>query len=227
MKKKPDKKKTGKKKVKKPETKKQLDPLSQKPPVGLHAKKLQIMAEVPIIPCSAISKDRYGLRYAHTQACRVYDIYREKCVKHGLVIRRISGKTSNCLYPDFSYNEEGKRSYSTVDGVLFEGVWEIRDVASGQTETFGGSGLGDNMVWAANSSQTVAKKQALLDYFEVAWPQPTDHNEVIRNEMKKLKGEEFIAAMKQILPDMPYKIITQSGAIDALLDFFAGKKGKS
>lgn len=195
-------------------------PRNRKPAVlGLHGKKLLILKEIPLMPCSAISKDRQGLMYAHTQATRVYKTYREICLRHGLTTRRIKGATTNIEYPEVFW-KDGVANVVLVKAVLFEGEWEIRDSETGQTETFGGSGIGDNRVWSANSAQTVAKKQALLDYFETAWPQPTDWAKVVRESMEQLKGEEFTKGLKQIMPEWAYNILTTPKALKEMDEYF-------
>lgn len=216
MQKKKKAKKKTKKKGKKPPKK------TRKPKalvLGLHGKKLQILREVPMMPCSAISKDRRGLMYAHTQATEVYNKYREKCQDYGLTIRRIEGSTTDAHRPKFFKTQEGWDA-KPVPCVRFEGVWEIRDNETGQTETFGGAGDGDNSIWSANSAQTVARKQALLDYFETAWPQPTDWCRVVREELQKLKGKDFAEALKQIMPEPAYRILTATQAIKELTEYF-------
>lgn len=217
------KKKKVKKKVKKKAGKKQTGKKPTTPckstALGLHGKKLLILKEIPIMPCSAISKDRQGLMYAHTQATKVYNTYREICLKYGLTTRRTKGVTSNIEYPEVFW-KDGVPNVVLVKAVLFEGEWEIRDSETGQTETFGGSGIGDNRVWSANSAQTVAKKQALLDYFETAWPQPTDWCRVVREALEELKGENFNEALKQIMPAPAYQILTATQAIKEMLKFY-------
>jgi hypothetical protein len=195
------------------------------PKRGLHAKKAEIMAAVPNMPCSAISRDPAGLRFAHTRAERVYATYRDLCAERGLVIRRIEGITEDAHYGEFVYAEDRNEPAKIVKRpcVRFQGLWEIRDRATGQTETFGGAGDGDNGVWSANSAQTVARKQALLDYFETAWPQPTDYLKVIRDSIAAVPDAEKVEAFKQILPEHAWNVMTQTGAVKALTDLFEGK----
>jgi len=103
--------------------------------------------------------------------------------------------------------------------------FRIVDVATGQEEIFCGAGLGDNDVWSDTSAITVAFKEALLLYFFTAWPQPVDFNEVIRKELEGLKGEEQIAAIQSILPAKAMETITESGAFQALRDFYTKQFG--
>jgi len=186
------------------------------PKYGLHTKKLEILRAVPIMPCSAIDRDMQGLRFAHTQAEKVYQVYRRECESRGLVIRRIEGKTTNGERPVFLKTEE-QWEMKAVPCVRFEGVWEICDVETGQTETFGGAGDGDNEIWSANSAQTIARKQALLDYFETAWPQPTNWLKLVRDSLEEAGQEEFVKAMKSIIPE---KIAEATGILDVISAYF-------
>lgn len=188
------KKKTAKKKTRKKKVRRSADPLG-----NLHTKKLLIMKAIPLMPCSAISKDRQGLAFAHTRATEVYNRYREECGKRKLVIRRIEGSIFNQKYIIDTWSEQG-RDTKEIICACFEGVWEITDIESGEKETFGGGGYGDNDVWSANSAQTVAKKQALLDYFEVAWPQPTNLKKIIKQELANLSQEELSEVLQEIIP---------------------------
>lgn len=201
-------KKKAKKTIKKKAKGKSKRKNSKKPPViwlpqnfHLHTAKMKILTDVPIMPCSAISKDIHGLKYAYTQADKVYQVYREKCKENGLVIRRIEGKTTDGTRPDKYWDKDKERFiWAGVPCVRFEGVWEIEHIASGEKETFGGAGDGDNMTWACNSAQTVARKQALLDYFETAWPQPTDWVEVVRKTIEEMPPKERIQVIEMIIP---------------------------
>jgi len=189
-------------------------------PLGLQGKKLEILAEVPIMPCSVLSRDWQGNRYAHTQAEKVYQVYRQECLDRDLTIRRIEGRTTDCKISD----RDSDGNVFERAGILFEGVWEIKDRETGETETFGGSGQGVNGVWSANSAQTVAKKQALLDYFETAWPQPTDHLKVIRESLEAVPLEDKIEAYKSILSPEAWNIMTATGAVKAMAEYFGGNQ---
>ena len=206
------KRKVGKKKIRKRIKRKPVYPLNY----HLHAKKLEILRVVPIMPCSAISDDIHGLKFAHTQAEKVYQVYRRECESRNLVTRRIEGTTSNGTRPKF-VQKESVWEIIEVPCVRFEGVWEICDKDSGEKETFGGSGDGDNNIWSANSAQTIAKKQALLDYFETAWPQPTSWLRVVRESLEELPPEEMVKAIKGIIPP---KIAEATGIVQALYDYF-------
>lgn len=211
-KKKVKKKVAKRKKVKKRVRRKPVYPLNY----HLHEKKLEILRAVPIMPCSVLSKDMQGLRFAHTQAEKVYQVYRRECESRGLVIRRIEGETVDAEHPQLIKKESGW-DIKSVPCVRFEGVWEICDKDSGETETFGGSGDGENGIWSANSAQTIARKQALLDYFETAWPQPTDWVKVIRESLEELGPQELVKAVKMIIPE---KIAEATGIVDEIGNYF-------
>ena len=187
---------------------------------GLTIKKLEILAAVPIMPCSVLGRDWQGNRFAHTRAEEVYKVYREECTKRGLTIRRTKSLTTDC---EISQKDSEDRFYM-VSGVRFEGEWEIKDRSTGQCETFGGSGDGLNDVWSAISAQTIAKKQALLDYFETAWPQPTDHLRVIQESLAAVPDKEKVEAYKQILGAEAWSIMTATGAVKRMADYYSGDK---
>ena len=212
-------KKTTKKKAKKIAKRKRKIILPEN--YHLHQKKLEILRAIPTMPCSAISKDKQGLMFAHTQAEKVYQVYRRECESRGLVIRRIEGKTTDAKRPELI--KLGKLLENVeVPCVRFEGVWEIEDVKSGEKETFGGAGDGDNDIWSANSAQTIARKQALLDYFETAWPQPTNWINVVQESLASLPPDEQIKAIEEIIPP---KIAEATGIVDAMYEYLTNLKG--
>lgn len=213
-KKKVAKKKSLRGKSKKPKTAK-LNPNR-----GLHAKKLEILEEIPIMPCSLVSADRHGYVYAYTRADEVYQVYRDKCVEKGLTIRRVSGHAENGKYPHTYVDPAGNTIYTEDNCVRYEGVWEIRDSATGQCEQFAGAADGKNEIWSLNSAQTIARKQALLDYFEVPWPQPADMPKVVKKALASLPADQKLKMMKQMIPDAEWNILTSVGAVEALDDFF-------
>ncbi|KKL72384.1 hypothetical protein LCGC14_2085400 [marine sediment metagenome] len=214
------KKKTKKKAKKTKKAKKVIQrfPMRPRNPLAsLHKKKLEILRAVPIMPCSAIGKDRQGLRYAHTQAEKVFQVYRRESESRGLVIRLVEGEAVNAKRPgEVKVGDQWQTK--NVPCVRFNGKWEICDTATGQKETFKGSGDGDNEIWSNNSAQTIAFKQGLLMYFFTAWPQPTDWCKVIRKSLEEAGTEEFVKAMKMIIPE---KIAKATGIIDMLDAFYS------
>lgn len=177
--------------------------------VGLQAKRFEIMAAVPQMPCSAISKDFQGLTYCHTQATDVYQIYRNEMLDREMTINMIACKTETVLVHKAADGREEYNSRSTC-------TFRITDTESGQYDDIQSTALGNNDVWSDNSAQTVAMKQALLQYFFTAWPQPLDHVEVVRSSLSKLGKDEFKKAVTSMLKNT----LTTKGAVAALEDYF-------
>ncbi len=208
----PKKKKTTKKKVSKKKKKAKKKSTTKKAfqGIGLQAKRFEIMKAVPTMPCSAINRDMQGLRYCHTQAENVYQIYRNEMMKRGLTINIIEAKSESVLVKK---NADGQEFYSSRSHCTFR----ITDIESGEYDDIQSTALGCNDVWSDNSSQTVAMKQALLQYFFTVWPQPTDYIEVIKCSLDELKGETFKKAVTNMMPD---KVITNKQAAKKLDEFF-------
>lgn len=201
-------KKVKRKTTKKAKRKKTAKREVVEPVLNLHERKLEIMKAVPIMPCSAINKDRQGLMYAHTQAEKVFAIYYQKCVKQRLVINMV-----DLLMLSHEYqNHEGDPVPCSRAVCKFQ----IRCVDTGELEVFWGSALGDNDVWSDQSAQTVAMKQGLLLYFQTAWPQPDNFIEVVRKELASLEKKEMYQAIKNIIP----KALTTKEAMSELWEYF-------
>ena len=232
-KKKAKKKKAKKKKVKtrKKATKKVVKGSLSDPGRGLYIKKLEIMNAVPIMPCSVLGRDRYGLRFAHTRAENVFQEYARLCRQKNLTIRMIECKMETLPFP-FALPVDANEQKELLKNVNLTELWpwtratctfEIEDVATSQTEIFKGASLGNNDVWSDISAQTNAFKQALLLYFFTAWPQPCDHLKIIRESLEQITPAEKVEAFKQILPKEAWNVMTNAGAIKALLAFYGGK----
>ena len=216
------KKKANKKKVGKKANRKPAKPKAPKPK-GLYAKKLTIMRRVPIMPCSIIGKDRVGRMFAHTQAEKVFARYSKLCQEFSLVISMVAVEMSNG--PQTVYiDPEGTTTKRECSRAVCK--FRIVDTESGQEDYFWGAALGDNAVWSDNSAQTIAFKQALLQYFFTAWPQPTDFVEVVREQLSKLKGENFIKVIQQIMPIKAHEILTETKALEELRAFFTESQKK-
>lgn len=221
--------KKTKKAKKKTRSKKTTKKSGPDPGRGLYVKKLEIMNAVPIMPCSVLGKDRYGLRFAHTQAEKVFQEYARLCRQKNLTIRMIECKMETLPFP-FSISEE--KVEDLLKNISFTNLWpwtratctfEIEDVATGQTEIFKGAGLGNNDVWSDTSAQTIAFKEALLLYFFTAWPQPSDHLRIIREGLDAISPAEKVKAFEQILPKEAWNVMTNIGAVKALQAFYGGK----
>lgn len=98
-----------------------------------------------------------GSEFAYTRSEVVFKKYAELCRTNGLWWRPISAKLTV--------------HYRTV---WAECDFELVDVDTGFAVTFSGIGQGNNGVWAVNSAQTVALKQALLELFMAYWTAPED-----------------------------------------------------
>lgn len=171
---------------------------------GLHEKKLAIMAEIPVMPCTVISSDRAGSMFAHTKASQVFATYSEACRKHRLVIHMID------IRMEMLDVGQHKASRATCK-------FMIRDMDSQECDYFWGSGLGDNYVWSDSSAQTVAFKQALLMYFFTSWPQPEEFVSVAKDYMKELPTERFVDVVKEITP---LKAKTDAETMKEMREFF-------
>jgi hypothetical protein len=191
--------------------------------IGLQAKKLQILREVPVMPCSALMKDRDGVLIAYTRATEVFNIYRQKLEEQNLSTTVDKCKSETVLTeerittrPDGTVDHYKK--YSSRTHIRLK----IKDNETGEEDLTEATALGDNFVWSDNSSNTIAKKQALLMYFETAWPQPLDHVEVVRDSLSELPPTEF---KKAVMKMMPLKYMTNKGAAAALESYFKKQFG--
>ncbi len=216
----------GKKKGNKKTTEEKADPLGQIYYDSLRSKKLKIMKEVPVFPCSVITKDRQGNMFAYTQADKIFRTYYEKAIAYKLDFAIVELQSEDATYSE-SYFDEGKLVIKEIPCTRVRLKVLVTDIESGQTASFWGSGKGDNGVWSETSANTIAFKQALIMWFLNSWPQPTDWCEVIRKELTNLKGEEFYKAIKKILPEKPPEPLTESAAIKELMEYFSGATKKS
>ncbi len=211
------------KKATKKRSGKKLDPLKQL--YGrLHAKKLAIMAAVPVMPCSAINKDRHGCIYHHTQASKVFYIYGQEMIKYGLVMRMIKCEMSEAHHTidRMTGNEKDGFVWETKEILCSRAVctFRIADTETGEYEDFMASGLGDNEVWSDTSALTVAFKEALLLYFHTSWPETNTTLKIIQEQLKELKGTDVVKAVEKIMPPKVLEILTAAGAMEQLRKHF-------
>jgi len=180
--------------------------------VGLQNKRFEVMKAVPIVPCSVISKDPQGLQYAHTQAEKIFRIYRAELIKQRITPPTlIKCVTATVLVKKLSTGEEFYSSRATC-------TFRISDADNpNDYDDVQSTALGCNDVWSDNSAQTVAEKQMVLQYFIAAWPQPTNYVVVVRESLNELPPEDFKQAVRQMMPE---KIMTSEGAVNALEAFF-------
>ena len=187
---------------------------------GLYVKVLEIMAEVPVMPCSLVGKDKQGHEFAYTKAEEVFEVYYKKCIEKGLKITCVSGKTEEAEFVDEWWNSNGEKVTNKMPCARWIGTYEIRDVATNQTATYVAAGDGDNDIWSLVSAQTIAMKQGLLLFFQTAWPQPTDLTKVVKNALMDVPKEHKLAMMEKVLPADMWQVLTATGAVDALRDLY-------
>ena len=173
------KKKTTKKKATKGKPKKKRYPLPR--PIGLQAKILEVMKRVPTIECTGQeqSEARTGEEpetYYYTEAAEVFRIYSEAMVKVGLTFVPISIDTVL----------DARAYRATI-------IYRLTDAETNQYQDVVAVGLGCNGVWALNSAQTVARKQALLNMFGASYPQPKTSAQVVRKAVKMFQPLDVLS----------------------------------
>jgi len=217
-KKKVAKKKTTKKKVVKP----RRNPLIALPPLyNLHKKKLEIMAAVPIMPCSAISHDRQGNIYHHTQATKVFYTYNQLLIEKQLVINMIECTSRPATYViDVKVGEKWEVIEVPCTEVCAK--FRITDAETGQYEDFKSVGLGDNEVWSATSAVTVCMKEAYLVYFHTCWPEEDTTIKTMQQAIKKLPRDQVVKAIEAVVGKEAWKIMTDTKAVEELKKHFGG-----
>ena len=171
------KKKTKKKKAKKSAKKKHY---ALPRPIGLQAKILKVMAMLPTIECTGEEYDEGSEdTYHYTEAAVVFRVYSEAMVKIGLTFVPISIET--VLDP---------RAYKATI------TYRLTDPETGQYQDVVAVGLGCNGVWALNSAQTVARKQALLNTFGASYPQPESEKQKVRKAVKMFEPHTQLTTKK-------------------------------
>lgn len=175
-------KKKTKKRAKKKTTKKRKHYPLHDPdkPLGLQAKILRVMELLPIIPCTGEEYDDTTKDiYHYTEAENVFKLYTEMMVKVGLTFVPISMVT-----------EADKRFYKAMITYRLTATdtEEFVDVVA--------VGLGCNGVWALNSAQTVARKQALLNTFGASYPQPEGAKPNIRKIARGFDPNDVLTEAK-------------------------------
>ncbi|MEE9354752.1 MAG: hypothetical protein V3U75_04105 [Methylococcaceae bacterium] len=189
------KKKPAKKKAKRKPAKKKHYALPR--PIGLQAKILKIMKLVPTIECTGQEQTeaRTGEdpeTYYYTEAAEVFRQYSEAMVEVGLTFVPITIVT---VLDDRAYR-------ATV-------TYRLTDVETGQFQDVVAVGLGCNGVWALNSAQTVARKQALLNMFGASYPQPKTAQQVARKAVKMFQ---------------PFDVLSSGEAVKEMDKYFSQEK---
>ncbi len=156
-----------------------------------------IAQENPQIECNLQGEDDEG-RFGYVEAAAVFRMYGVAFKEHKVHFYQVSKTTTVCQ-----------------NCVLVEVEFEIADIETGYIwpKRIPGSGLGMNWQWSANTCQTLARKQALLDFFNCAYPQPEEFSK----EVRRVTQNKFGAA------ETPMEI---GAALDEVLEKYAIKPKK-
>lgn len=165
--------KSTKKKKAKKKAKKKHYPMPR--PIGLQAKILEVMKMVPLIECTGQEQGEEDVYY-YTEAAEVFRIYSKAMVEVGLTFVPISIDTVL----------DARAYRATI-------IYRLTDAETGQYQDVVAVGLGCNGVWALNSAQTVARKQALLNMFGASYPQPVTAAQVVRKAVKMFRPVETLS----------------------------------
>lgn len=153
--------------------------------VRFHQKILEVMNRHTEIECSGRGVDFDGNEYGYTEAEVVFRQYGQSMRDLGLTCIPIE-KTAVL----------GKTAY------MIQSRYKLTDTDTGYSEVITGCGLGTNGQWAANTAQTLALKQALLETFGASWPQPEEYRKVVKKEAERVFGQaETPEQVKQVLYD--------------------------
>lgn len=186
MAKKKEAKKKAKKKAKPPKRRKRKVILTEAEcRVKFHQKILEVMNRHTEIECSGRGVDFDGNEYGYTEAEVVFREYGGSMRDLGLTCIPIE-KTAVL----------GKTAY------MIQAKYKLTDTDTGYSEIITGCGLGTNGMWAANSAQTLALKQALLETFGASWPQPEEYKDIVKKEAEKVFSQaDTPEQVKQVLDD--------------------------
>lgn len=153
--------------------------------VRFHQKILEVMNRHTEIECSGRGVDFDGNEYGYTEAEVVFREYGRSMRDLGLTCIPIE-KTAVL----------GKTAY------MIQAKYKLTDTDTGYSEIITGCGLGTNGQWAANTAQTLALKQALLETFGASWPQPEEYKDIVKKEAEKVFGQaETPEQVRQVLND--------------------------
>ena len=133
-----------------------------------------IAVENPTIECKLVGEDDEG-RFGYTEAAAVFRMYSDAFKKHKVHFYQIFEETIVCN-----------------NCVKSHVIFEIVDIETGYIwpKKAPGSGLGTNGQYSANTAQTLAKKQAMLMFFNCSWPQP----EPFTKEVRRVSRNKISAA---------------------------------
>ena len=142
----------------------------QEKSIILHRKIHAVMAENPEIKCTLVGEDE-DRKFGICEAAGVFKMYNQAMAKHNLTFIPMA------VNPTLGNG-----------CVLVRATYRITDITTGYFETVQGVGLGTNGQWAANTGQTLALKQALLNTFTCSWPQPEDFREEVQRVSTRMFG---------------------------------------
>jgi len=199
-------KKKAKKKVKRKKAKKKVEKKSkpkskhpsefseQEKSILLHQKIQAVMKENPVIECTLIGQDDLeGRKFGICEAATVFIMYNKAMAKHGLTFIPMA------VMPTLGNG-----------CVLIRATYRITDITTGYFETVQGCGFGMNGQWSANTAQTLALKQALLNTFTCSWPQPPEFREEVQQVSNRVFGpaqspQQISEAIKEFFGNFPMK----------------------
>lgn len=156
----------------------------------LHRKVMEIMLNTTFLDCHNEADDGEGGIYYYTEAWEVQEHYSRLLTEKRLTMIPVSTKSTMTPFgPD--------RIATNIDS-----IFRLTDVETGYSIDVAGSGVGMNGEWSANTAQTLAFKQALLNVFMCAQRQP-------KTEAQKTRKEISIA----VDSFSPHTFLDKSGSV--------------
>ncbi len=141
--------------------------------IEFEKKCIEVMIAVGTIQCTGTVEGEDGTTYSYTEAAHVFKEYREAFINAGLTIRPFA-------------SPEMKPELTTAGrNTTVLGYYKITDATTGYYEISWGIGIGLNAFWAANTAQTLAMKQCLLNCHLADWPQPPEYKETCKAELRQ------------------------------------------
>ena len=168
-------KKKAVKKSKKKTTRKKTGKREPAKPKGLWPKIHAVSKIVREVESTGTEQDSEGNEYNFTQAKEIFKVYGDALNEVGLTFLPVRTK-----------GNLGKRFYEATV------TYEITDIDTGESKEVEAIGLGCNGVWCANSAQTVARKQALLNAFGASYGDNESPKNVVRKQMQGFNIKEII-----------------------------------
>lgn len=142
----------------------------QEKSIHLHRKISAVMKENPKIDCTLVGEDE-DRKFGICEAAEVFRMYNQAMAKHDLTFIPMA------VMPTLGNG-----------CVLVRVTYRITDITTGYFETVQGCGFGMNGQWSANTAQTLALKQALLNTFTCSWPQPEDYRQEVQRVSRNVFG---------------------------------------